>query len=136
MAAPKRPFGVSLLSVLVVVAGIINIGWGVFFILDRNAVDLVAQTGLTPSQLLWTGIAWLIFGAMQIFLGTQLGKGNEFVRIFYGVLASINLGVGIWGAIALRGEQQVTSVVAAVVAGVVLWILFNSRTDEYFEKVN
>ena len=136
MAEVKRPFGITLLQVLVVVAGVFNILWGVLAIIDRNNVQLILESGLTSSQILWTGVFAIGIGALQVFLGMALGRGNEFVRVFFGVIAAINLGLGIWGAIALSGEQQASSVLTAVVAGLVLWLLFNGKSDDYFEKVN
>ena len=63
--AIKRPFSVLLLEIFAVVSGLFNIATGVFAIVDRNNLELVFKSQLTPDQLLWSGIILIIFGGIK-----------------------------------------------------------------------
>lgn len=129
-----RPFGITLIMIYGIIAGIANIAVGIFTILDRNDPDLISESFHSPSQLLAAGIVSIVFGTIMVFLATALGHANNVVRIIYAVIASINLALGLWATFALHSEQQVVGIVTSLFAALILYLLFNSRADEYFES--
>lgn len=136
MAQMQRPWTITLVEVLAVISGLFGVAAGIFTIADRDNLDLIAKTQLTPDQLLWLGIILIAVGAIKILLASALGRGNEVVRIVFVVVASLNLAGGLYGAFALYGEQAATASVAAVLAGVTLWLLLNQKASDYFDAMS
>lgn len=130
---PKRPISINLLYIWLLIVGIANILGGIFIIIDRYDLRLLAQ-GYTSTELVTTGIITIIFGAITTLVASLLHNGSEFVRILIAVIASLNLAAGVWNAIAFNGTYRASGVFSALFAGLVLWLLFNHRSAEWFEE--
>lgn len=134
MQPAQRPWEVTLLVVLGYIGGFFNALTGVLIMLDRDD-EVFQQVSLhSENQLIAFGLMVAVVGLVQIFLANLLGKGSNVVRIFFAIIAVFNLAAGIWAMIALHSEQRGTGVVAAVVALIVLWLLFNQKSEEFFEN--
>lgn len=140
----RRPASVTFLSVLGVIQGLVAIALGIFVIADRNdteflrhinETDALADHQVTPDQLLTWGLIIVVAGALSALLAIALLNGSNFVRWLFGIGAVINVGGGLYGLIALHGEQRMTGAWGVVVGVVVLWILFGNReANEFFES--
>lgn len=129
-----RPWEVTLLVIFGYIAGVFNLLTGVLVMIDREDSFLQQYSFHSEGQLLWFGILLAVLGLAQIFLANQLGQGSQIVRIFYTVLAVFNLAAGVWSMIALHSEQRASGVMATVVSLVVLWLLFNQKSETFFEE--
>lgn len=130
----RRPFGITLLMVIGVIQGVLNILAGLFVILDRDDAELQRVARMSEDQLLWFGIGAVAFGALIVLLAQGLGAGSEGVRILFAVIATFNLAVGVWALFALHGEQQASGAGSAIFGGLALYLLFNHRAEEFFES--
>lgn len=133
LAPVPRPWEVTLLVVVGYLGGFFNILTGIFVMLDRNDTVLQESSRHTEGQLVTLGLLVGLLGLFQIILANLLGKGSQMVRVLYAVVAALNLAGGIWATIALHGEQRVSGIVASVLAAFVLWLLFNSKSEDFFE---
>jgi hypothetical protein len=118
---------------------------GVFLIADRNDPELLAKVNdsdvaeghqITPNLLLAMGIIAFILAAVIIVCAVALSRGSKVARwVFALVLVSI-VANGIYGLVALHGEQQYVSAFSMVFAVFTLWYLFSSDSAvAYFEDV-
>ncbi len=130
----NRPFGITLLMIFGFLAGALNIAGGIFLILDRNDPALILQSFHSSSQLLSAGIVSVVIGTVQMLFASALGHANNIVRMIYAVIASFNLAVGLWAMIALHSEQRAAGVLAVVFSSLILYFLFNSKADKYFDS--
>jgi hypothetical protein len=129
----RRPGGVTLLVVLGLIQGIGGIIAGLVLMLDRDDAKLIEQTAMSTNQLLWTGTAVMIGGAIMVLLSLALRNGSNIVRWLYGTFTMLNVATGVWGIFALHGEQQLSAAFTMVFGLIILWILFGSeRSDEFF----
>lgn len=134
--AIERPLSVTLVMIYASIVGLMNIGIGIFTILDRNNINLIVQSFHTPAQLTAAGIVAIVVGAIQLLLAAALGSGNNIVRVIFAVIAAFNLAVSTWAAIALSGEQRAVGVFGAIFAILVLYLLFNQKAETFFEEKN
>ncbi len=129
----KRPGGVTLLVVLGLIEGIASLIGGLAIVLDQDDGGLQGTTGMSDSQLVSVGVVIMITGIIMIVLALALRNGSDLVRWLFGIFAIFHVASGLWGLIALYGEQQLFSAFSAVFGLIVLWILFGSeRSDEFF----
>lgn len=129
-----RPWEVTLLVVLGYISGVFGILTGVLVMLDRQDVTLQDVSLNTEGQLISFGLMVAVVGIAQVLLANWLGKGSQLIRVFYAVVAVFNLAGGIWAMTALTSEQRASGTVTAAMAIVVLWLLFNGRSDEFFRR--
>jgi hypothetical protein len=128
-----RPFGVTLVVVLMFIQGIFEVLAGLGLLLERNDLDLQQHLSASDGTLTALGILILIAGAVTILLATMLGRGSNFVRLLVGIVSAFNLGSAVWGLIAFAGTGRLNSLFQAIVAGIVLYLLFGNReSQEYF----
>ncbi len=134
IAPVRRPWEITLLVILGYLGGLFNLLTGIFVMLDKNNEEFLQGIYYTENQLIWIGLLVALVGVVQIFLANLLGRGSQLVRILYAVIAVFNLAGGLWAMVALNSEQRASGVVATVIAVVVLWLLFNQKSDEFFEN--
>ena len=140
MAEVKRPWMVTLVEVVAIVSGIVGILAGIAVLVGRSdtetLIELVESTGLSSDQLLWLGIVAIVIGSIKVMLASALGRGSELVRAVFVVVATINLGIGVWGLFAHTGDEQLASAVSGTLALMVLWLLLGTQSQAYFDEVN
>jgi hypothetical protein len=136
MAAPvqqhQRPGTVTLIMVLAIIAGILQIAGGIFVIIDRDDSRIRLDSASTPDELLWAGILAIIIGTIYILIAGALGRGSRGARLVFGILAVLNLAGGLYAMIAYSGEQRASGVVSAVFSVIVLWLLYGTEKDREF----
>lgn len=130
----KRPWEISLLVIFGYIAGLFSLLTGTLIMLDRNDVVLQELSLNTKGQLVAFGMMLAVVGVAQIFIANMLAGGSEMMRILYAVIAVFNLAGGVWAMIALNSEQQLSGTFTATIALLVLWLLFNHRSAEFFEN--
>lgn len=133
LAPAPRPWEVTLLVILGYIGGAFNIATGIFVMVGFDDDELLAVSVHSEGELIAIGLLAVLLGLVQIVLANMLGKGSNAVRVLYAVVASLNLAIGLWATIALHGEQRATGIGAAVLALFVLWLLFNRKSEEFFE---
>ena len=137
MTAPTtrhRPFGVSLLSILFIIAGALDIGAGIFAIVQSNDDDFLAGTDAVSGDITTYGIVAIVFGVAVILVGVALRGGANWARYLVGLIAAFRLGALIWVIIAYHNVHWYTAfwpvVIYAFVAG---YLFFDDDAVEYFD---
>ena len=117
-----RPFGVTLVGILVIIAGISYVISGIVGIFNA---DLRASVGLLSI------IVVLVLGLIYLAVAKGIFDGNNFARLLVGVITVINLLVGLYHAIFVELLRW-NGVVQAVIALIILGLLFSRRATEFF----
>lgn len=128
----RRPFGVSVLVVLVWLQALLQIGGGVLLIFVRNDGDVLSETSLTSDELLAVAIGLIIVGLITALVASALGHGSNFARWLVAILTLLNLGGGIYQLTSVNGQNEISAIASIVVALVVLYILFAERGSREF----
>ena len=130
----KRPGIVSLLGILGYISGTVKVLSGFFLIIDPKRAELFADQGLTNTTILWSGIATLLLGAFTLFLANSIMSGQKWSQIWYGLVMTLNMIVGFVYVLAHNGPGRWAGLVSALIALVVLQLLFNDKSQEYFDQ--
>ena len=129
-----RPLGITVIVVIMWIQGLLGIVGGLITFFERNNNDLVDHYSASSGTLGAIGIALIVIGLITILLAQALSRGSAGVQLFVGLISAFNLGVAIWGLIALAGTGRVNAIVQGVIAAVVLYILFNRDSQEFFAR--
>ena len=131
-ARPHRPVGITVIVVLMWIQGIFGIIAGLIAFFERNDVELRGYWDASSGTITAWGIIAILVGLATIFLAVSLGRGSDIVRIFVGIVAAFNLGVGIWGLFAFSGTAWANAIWQIIIAGVILYILFGSQASQQY----
>ena len=104
--AVGRPFGIALLSVLIIIGGALDIIAGIVTIsLRGDGVLLVALEG-TEDEVTALGIGFIVVGVLAIVVGTVLWNGSPFARTLVGTVVLARLIATIRSFAALDRESS------------------------------
>ncbi len=122
MSAVARPVGVTIVGILIVISGILIIVGAVMNLFNdevRLSVSIVVL------------ILMLVIGLIYLAVAKGIFDGNNFARLLVGVITVINLLVGLYHAIFVELLRW-NGVVQAVIALIILGLLFSRRATEFF----
>jgi hypothetical protein len=97
MAIPvQRPFGISLISILIIITGVVDIIASVILLIDRNDSDVLSALDVSSSDV--TTYAWvsIAIGVIVILIGNALRTGANWARLLVAIIAVIRLITLIW----------------------------------------
>ena len=133
MSKNNRPGIVSVLGILGLISGAMQILGGMFIALDGDRVNDFSQTGLNDTGLIWYGVFTMALGAFVLFLASSILSGQRWTRVWYAVVGSINIVVGAWLVLTHSGEARWTGLFTAIIWVIILQLLFNDKSDKYFD---
>jgi hypothetical protein len=128
----RRPFGVTLLVILIVINGLIAVIGGLVLAIQHDDRDVIRQTEVSSDNLLVYGISLVVAGAIYLLIARGLAAGGGISRFLVGAFSLLNLIAGIWVAVEKDGQLQTQGIVSAVISGVVLLLLYSPRANAFF----
>ena len=131
-APVRRPAGITLLAVLIVVSGLLGLIGSIAVIIGRGNDDFVGDTGVGSSTLLWVGIVGVVIAVVYLLVARGLTRGSGLARGLAALVAVLSLASGIYQAILQSGSLRWSAVVSALLALIVLLLLFSPRANAFF----
>ena len=131
-ARARRPGGITLLAVLIVVSGLLGLIGSIAVIIGRGNDDFVRDTGVGSSTLLWVGIVGVIIAVVYLLVARGLTRGSGLARGLAALVAVLSLASGIYQAIIHTGSLRWSAIVSALLALIVLSLLFSPRANAFF----
>ena len=131
-APARRPGGITLLAVLIVVSGLLGLIGSIAVIIGRGNDDFVRDTGVGPGTLLWVGIVGVIIAVVYLLVARGLTRGSGLARGLAALVAVLSLASGIYQAIIQSGSLRWSAIVSALLALIVLSLLFSPRANAFF----
>ena len=117
-----RPFGVTLVGILVIIAGIGYVFTGVVSIFNA---DLRASIGLLSI------IVILVLGLIYLAVAKGLFDGNNFSRLLVGIVTVVGLLFGIFQLIFVSGARW-NGLFSAIFSLIILGLLFSRKATLFF----
>lgn len=114
----QRPFGVTLIMILIVINGILTVISGVI-----SALMLRDDINIVYSLIL------IILGLIYLAVAGALGRGNRAARMLIAVVTVLMLIVGIVG---LFSGNLVTAIVQIAISVIILLVLFSRKASAFF----
>ena len=114
----QRPFGVTLIMILIVINGILTVISGVI-----SALMLRDDINIVYSLIL------IILGLIYLAVAGALGRGNRAARMLIAVVTVLMLIVGIVG---LFSGNLVSAIVQIAISVIILLVLFSRKASAFF----
>lgn len=118
--AGARPFGVSLITVIIVISGVLGVIAGVLALLNfQDNVGLISA------------LIVLLVGLVYLLVARGLWNGSGGARLVVAIVTVISLINGVWMLFTASGQRW-SGLFAAIVALIVLGILYSRRASAFF----
>ncbi len=127
----KRPSGVTLVSVFVVISGVVYLLSGIITLTAGSGSE-VAGTNESRS-LLVVGILTIVLGLVEFAVARGVLQGRSGARTIVTIVNALTLVSGVFGA-TQAGNQRGTSSGQVVVAIIVLILLYTPQANAFFRK--
>lgn len=136
MTTTNRPFGISFLSVILMVVGLLDIiGGGLLFIEREDQSVLVRMGGSSDEIAIWS-IVTILIGIVVIAVAAALRNGSNFARYLIAFIAIVRI-IALVFAVAsyAKGDWYDALVPAVVYALIAGYLLFDKNTEAWFREV-
>jgi len=120
----SRPFGVTLVFLLILIVGVLGLIAGILVLFNRGDNQALG----------WTyGITTIVISAIYLLVAKGIANGSRVSRLIVGIITLISLVGGIWVALVASGSR-LTGVVQAALALLILFMLYNARASRFFHS--
>jgi hypothetical protein len=119
--AGSRPVGVSIVTIIIVIWGVLGLIAGVVALLDFK-----------DNVVLYSGLIMLAVSLVYLLVAKGLWGGSGGARIIVAIVTVISLASAIWTIIAIQGQQRYAGVGSAIVGVIVLAILYGKKANAFF----
>ncbi len=131
-----RPGSVTIVVVLTWINAVLHLLFGILLLVAGVAVGSTgAASGraVATGVLVGVGIIYLLIGLVTAFVAARLGQGGRGSRMLLTIIEVITIVANVIAWIAANSTQQaVSSVIAIIIAGVILALLWNRNANDFF----
>ena len=128
----KRPFLVTIISIVMIVVGLFQAIIGATVLAERNDATFLADADVTSSQATGFGIALLVIGVLSVLLAIGLLRGSRIARALIGLVEVAQIASGIYALVKLDSSRQASAVGTIIGALIVLYFLFGTEKAKHF----
>jgi hypothetical protein len=134
MPTTNRPFGVALISVVLLIAGALDIVGGGLLFLERNDVAVIQRMGSADEIGAWS-LGVMCLGVIVIVLAAALRNGSSFARYLIALIAGVRAVALLYAIASFAKGDWYDALVPAVVYGLVAgYLLFDKDSQAFFAR--
>lgn len=131
----RRPGGITLLAVLIVISGILGLlASVVLIVVSVTDVDISTNFNVGDSTILILGIVEAIVALVYLAVARGLMHGSGLARGLTTVVSVLSLAAGIYGFFFHNGNLRWSSLGSAILAAFVLILLYSPKANEFFRS--
>lgn len=129
---PRRPGGVTLLAVLIVISGLLGLIGSIAVIIGRSNDDVLRNTSVSSGTLLWVGIVGVIIALVYLAVARGLTRGSGLARGLATLVAVLSLASAVYQALIQSGNLRYSAIFSGVLALIVLLLLYSPKANAFF----
>jgi hypothetical protein len=131
----KRPVLVSVIGIVMIIVGLLQVGVGILLVSQRNDATVLADANVTTSELTSIAVTLLVIGALSVVLAFALLNGSRIARALIGLLELGQIAGGIYILVKLDSSHQASGIGQIVGGLIVLYFLFGTeKAKAYFAR--
>jgi hypothetical protein len=131
----RRPFGVSLLSILIMLGGVFDVIGGVLLLFERKDREVLVDLDLTTNQITGYAVGAIVLGIIAILIGLMLRNGSEFARYLVAIVAALRLASLVFTIIRFDAIHWYSAIVPTVVYALVAgYLFFDKDAQAFFDR--
>jgi hypothetical protein len=115
-----------------VIQGLLSIVGGLILFIGRTDQQVIADSGSSKSTITAIALTTMAVGAIVILISLALGGGSNGARLVMGIVVVLDLIGYAYVIVKYSGSQRTSAIAAAVVALIVLYLLYGSKASKEF----
>ncbi len=120
-----RPFGVTIVFLVIILTGLYSIVLGVLRLFDRD------ETGLSVGA----AIGMIVIGVIYVLVARGIARGGRGSRFIVSIVAVLSILSALWVWISSAGHGLwLTAIIQILLALIVLALLYTQRARLYFAR--
>lgn len=123
----KRPIGVTIVGILIVLEAILLIVGGLF-----SLIAYAADAEGMGAALLITTVVLMVFGLIYALVAKGIFHGSPGARLVVGIITVLALIASVIDLFV--GVNTIAVVVSIIIKLVILWILYGTKGKEFFSR--
>jgi uncharacterized membrane protein (DUF2068 family) len=132
----QRPIGITIISLLMIIGGIILIFTGITPLFIGPLISLDSSSNYSTSALgsLITigGLVLVALGIASLIVSWGLLKGKEWARTITLIISIIAIIIAI---ISLASSQDLTHIISIIIYGIIIYYMFTDKVKLFFGKI-
>lgn len=129
----NRPFGVGLISLLLILNGLVSIGVGIMLLLHKSEDTILQALNVGEGHVTALAISAIAIGAIVLVLALALRGGSNFARFFLVFVWLAQIGLLIWAMIETHSVHWSHGLWSAVITGfAALYLLLDKDSRQFF----
>ncbi|HEY9485075.1 MAG TPA: hypothetical protein VIQ04_00410 [Nitrososphaeraceae archaeon] len=132
----QRPIGITIISVLMIIGGIILIFTGITPLFIGPLISLDSSSNYSTSALgsLITigGLVLVALGIASLIVSWGLLKGKGWARTITLIISIIAIIIAI---ISLASSQDLTHIISIIIYGIIIYYMFTDKVKLFFGKI-
>ena len=129
----RRPVLLSIVTILMIIAGIISIIGGIVVIALRDNDDFRLEVNESSGTITSIGIGAIISGLISVLLAMALRNGSRIARALVAIYEVLHIIVAIYAIVRLDHNTYLgASIVSIVISVLILYYLYGTRGSREF----
>lgn len=129
----RRPVLLSIVTILMIIAGILSIVGGIAVIALRNNDNFVVEVNESSGTITSIGIGAIISGVISIILAMALRNGSRIARALVAIYEVLHIIVAIYAIVRLDHNTYLSaSIVSIVISVFILYYLYGTQGSREF----
>jgi len=131
----QRPIGITIISVLMIIGGIILIFTGITPLFIGPLISLDSSnysTSALGSLITIGGLVLVALGIASLIVSWGLLKGKEWARTITLIISIIAIIIAI---ISLASSQDLTHIISIIIYGIIIYYMFTDKVKLFFGKI-
>lgn len=133
LTRPKRPFGVTLVVLLIWIAAILEVVGGIWLLFRSGDPAFLLQTEVDSGTAKAIAAVGIAFGVVMMLIASALGGGSNAIRILVSFLMVLRILAAPLAVVAMGSGQAPEAVVDLLFSLVILALLWNSKASAFFK---
>lgn len=129
----NRPFGVSLISLLLILNGLVSVVVGIMLLFHKGENLILDSLNVAEGNITALAISGIAIGAITLMIAFALRSGSNFARFFLVFIFLGQIGLLIWSMVQLHALHWSNALWPAVITGLAaLYLLFDKDSRQFF----
>lgn len=133
-SAVRRPTRVTIVAVVVFIQGLISLIAGIGLVVERNNDSLLEHVDVTSSTVAAYGWVAIAVGVISLLAGWGLFGGANWARMLVAIVQVVQAAGGVYLLFGWDGHYRFQGIQQIAFALLVLWMLFSSQAERFFES--
>jgi hypothetical protein len=131
----KRPFGVGLIGLLLVLNGLVSLVVGIMLLFHKGEKVILENLDVAQGHITALAIAAIAIGAITLIIALALRSGSNFARFFLVFVWLADIGLLIWSMVQLHALHWSNALWPAVITGLAaFYLLFDKDSRQFFSR--